>query len=89
MSHELYHKACRVFLFPAVCLFVAAAYAAGQANQQAAGKNDQSTTAPTATAPSSEAPKYVARQRGIGAMRGLPQPTWHRNRAAATEPAGR
>ena len=59
MSHELYHKACRVLLFSALCLFVAGAYAAGQANQQAAGENAQSTSAPTATAPSSEGSKYV------------------------------
>src|ERR1700733_11044956 len=54
MSHELYHKACRVLLFSALCLFVAGAYAAGQASQQTAGTNAQSTSAPTATASSSE-----------------------------------
>src|SRR5580698_8989629 len=59
MSHELYHKACRVLLFSALCLFLAGAYAAGQASQQTAGKNAQSTSAPTATAPSSEGSKYV------------------------------
>src|SRR5580700_5807793 len=59
MSHELYHKACRVLLFSVLCLFGARAYAAGQASQQTAGKNVQSTSAPTATAPSSEGSKYV------------------------------
>ena len=59
MSHELYHKACRVLLFSALCLFVAGAYAAGQASQQTAGTNAQSTSAPTATASSSEGSKYV------------------------------
>src|ERR1700734_2671470 len=59
MSHELYHKACRVLLFSGLCLFVAGADAAGQASQLTSGKNAQSTSAPTAAAPSSEASKYV------------------------------
>src|SRR5580692_3030093 len=59
MSHELYPKACRVLLFSALCLLVAGAYAAGQASQQTAGGNAPSTSAPTATAPSSEGSKYV------------------------------
>src|ERR1700728_1815659 len=59
VSHKVYHGACRVLLFSAVCLFVAVAFAAGQASPQAAGKNAQSTSAPTAAAPSSEASKYV------------------------------
>jgi ABC-type phosphate transport system substrate-binding protein len=59
VSHKLYHGACRVLGFSALCLFVAVAFATGQASQQAAGKNAQSTSAPTATAPSSEASKFV------------------------------
>ena len=59
MSHELYHKACRVLLTSALCLFVAGAHVAGQASQQSAGKNAQSTSATAATAPSSEGSKYV------------------------------
>ncbi len=59
MSHELCRKACRVLLFSSLCLFVAVAFAAGQASQQAAGKNAQSASAPTADASSPEASKYV------------------------------
>jgi DmsE family decaheme c-type cytochrome len=59
MSHELYHKACRVLLFSSLCLFVALAFAAGQVSQQAADKNAQSASAPTAAASSPEASKYV------------------------------
>src|SRR6202166_395160 len=59
VSHKLCHKACRVLLLSAQCLFVAVAFAAGHAGQQAAGKNAQSASAPTANAPSPEVSKYV------------------------------
>jgi predicted CXXCH cytochrome family protein len=59
VSHELCHKACRVLLFSALCLFVAVVFAAGEASQQAAGNSVQSTSPPTATALSSEVSKYV------------------------------
>ncbi|MGA7630069.1 MAG: DmsE family decaheme c-type cytochrome [Terriglobales bacterium] len=59
MSHKLCHKACRILVFPSLCLFVALAFAAAQVSQQAAGKNAQSASAPTAAASSPEASKYV------------------------------
>lgn len=59
MSHELCRKACRVLLCSSLCLSVAVAFAAGQASQQAAGKNAQSASAPTAVASSPETSNYV------------------------------
>src|SRR6202050_1212678 len=59
MSHELYHKACRVLLFSSLCLCARLPFPAGQVSQQAADKNAQSASAPTAAASSPEASKYV------------------------------
>jgi hypothetical protein len=53
VSDKLCHGACRVVLLWALSLFAAVAFAGGQASQQAVAKNAQSTTAPTAIAPSS------------------------------------
>ncbi len=54
----------RVVLFPVLLLFVVVAFAPGQARQQVADKsgpsaNGQSAAAPVASAPSSDASKYV------------------------------
>ena len=59
VTHALCHGACRVLLCSALCLFVAVAFADGQASRETAGKNAQSASAPNAAAPSSEASKYV------------------------------
>jgi DmsE family decaheme c-type cytochrome len=59
MSHELCRRACRLLLFSSLCLSVAVAFAPGQVSQQAAGKNAQSASAPTAVASSPETSKYV------------------------------
>ncbi len=49
----------RVLLFPVLLLFVVVGFAPGQARQQVADKSAQSANPPAASAPSSDASKYV------------------------------
>ena len=52
-------RATRVLLFSVLCLFVVVGFAPSQARQQVADKSAQSASPPSASAPSSEASKYV------------------------------